>query len=531
MPCHASSYPSLLSSTQIRALEASLASQLPPYTLMARAGEATARLALAMAPHARRIWVACGTGNNGGDGLEAAIHLHAAGKAVHLSMLPTGGKSLPADAAQALQRAQAAGLACHDDAPADYDLIIDALWGIGLRADLQLAPGDRAAQWLQQIYHTDRDVLCIDTPSGLQADTGALLPAVANLAPAAPRGRRVTLTMLGLKPGLLTHQGTDWAGEVWLAPLSSGSNAINFDSAKRTSCAPAAQNTINADLGALITHPISHAQARNSHKGLFGDVGVIGGQATSANGQGMEGAAMLAASAALHAGAGRVMLHLLGSESLSTRPSGVAADIMLRSLPAILALRDSLVCGCGGGSLVTQVLPQILNHPGHLVLDADALNAIAADTALRQTLAERAQQQRTTVITPHPLELARLLNTSTAAIQSNRIAAAQQAAHALQCVVVLKGSGTVMAAPDGRYAINHSGNARLSIGGTGDVLAGCMGAQLAALSADAGLDAIWQPVLNAVWMHGHAADTWPAQQTLTATRLAEAMQRVSEIKL
>ena len=187
-----------------------------------------------------------------------------------------------------------------------------------------------------------------------------------------------------------------------------------------------------------------------------------------------------------------------------------------------------MVCGCGGGQLIQAVLPQLLTHPGPLVLDADALNAIAADAALRSQVSTRASQGAITVLTPHPLKLARLLITNTTHIQADRIAAATQAAQQLQSIVVLKGSGTVIAAPDGRYAINHCGNARLSIGGTGDVLAGCLGAQLAAFPQGADLATAWQPVCDGVWLHGHAADIWPAGRTLTASRLAQALYRLND---
>ncbi|QMV74300.1 NAD(P)H-hydrate dehydratase [Comamonas piscis] len=514
-------YPALLSSQQLRARETRLARQLPPYSLMARAGAATARLALAIAPHARHIWVVCGAGNNGGDGLEAAIHLQAAGKTVHLSLMQTGDKPLPSDAAQALQRAQAAGLRIGDQAPGHFDLAIDALWGIGLRADRSSPADGPMLDWLQQLMQTEKDVLCMDTPSGLLADTGAWLPWLAAQVPPSPKGRRFTLSMLTLKPGLFTLQGRDWAGEVWLAPLSAGNPLWRSDQI------PATDITVS-DCGQLVTHARSPALAHDSHKGIFGDVGVLGGQSASSDGQGMEGAAILAASAALHAGAGRVMLHLLGSHPASPRPTGVVADIMLRSLEAMRALRGSLVCGCGGGSQVVQVIPQALQHPGSLVLDADALNAIAAQPQLQQALVQRAataDNRGITVLTPHPLELARLLGTDTPAIQSDRIGAARQAAQQWQCLVVLKGSGTVVAAPNGRYAINHSGNARLAIGGTGDVLAGCIGAHLAALPPGSSWADGWQPLLNAVWLHGHAADTWPLGRMLTASRLAHSLHR------
>ncbi len=493
---------------------------------MQRAGEATARLALALAPHARTIWLACGPGNNGGDGLEAAVHLAAAGKTVYITLLLAAGKTLPEDAAHALQRARAAGLVISSEPPPHYDLAVDALWGIGLRSDMVLQPNSASARCVHALLHTESDVLGVDTPSGLLCDTGALAPAFAALAPLAPRGRRFTLSMLGLKPGLFTHQGRDWAGEVWLAPLQDGSNAIKIDSLALDRCVPEADFAVNTPHVRLLTHSQQRTQSQNTHKGQFGDVGVIGGA------PGMEGAAMLAASAALHSGAGRVMLHLLGG--LGTRPSTLAPDIMVRGLDDLLAQRGALACGCGGGSAIAAALPQVFARSGPLVLDADALNAVATSPALRQALVARAAHGAT-VLTPHPLELARLLASTTAVIQADRISAAQQAARQLQCIVVLKGSGTVIAAPDGSCAINHSGNARLAIGGTGDVLTGCIAAQLASLAAETPSNQThpwqqaWQRVLDAVWLHGHVADTWdqyhPTQATLTASRLAEALPR------
>lgn len=522
------SYPALLNAEQTRFTEQALAAHLPPYTLMQRAGEATARLALALAPHARTIWLACGPGNNGGDGLEAAVHLAAAGKTIHVTLLQVEGKAPPEDATHALQRARAAGLAISSEPPPHYDLAIDALWGIGLRSGMVLQPGSTTARCVHALLHTESDVLSVDTPSGLLCDTGALAPAFAALAPPAPRGRRFTLSMLGLKPGLFTHQGRDWAGEVWVAPLRGGSNAIKIDNAAPNRFTPAGDLACSAPSAYLVTHHRQNPQAQNTHKGQFGDVGVLGGA------PGMEGAALLAASAALHSGAGRVMLHLIGSTG--ARPSPLAPDIMVRGLDDLLAQRGALACGCGGGMAIAAVLPQVLARSGPVVLDADALNAVAASPTLQQALAARTALGAT-VLTPHPLELARLLACTAAAIQADRISAARRAARQWQCIVVLKGSGTVIAAPDGSYAINHSGNARLAIGGTGDVLAGCIAAQLASLESaarktqDPAWQQAWQRVLNAVWLHGHVADTWdlhhPTQPTLTASRLAEALPRQS----
>jgi hydroxyethylthiazole kinase-like uncharacterized protein yjeF len=147
-------------------------------------------------------------------------------------------------------------------------------------------------------------------------------------------------------------------------------------------------------------------------------------------------------------------------------------------------------------------------------LDADALNAIASDTQLQDLLAARGRRGRPTVLTPHPLEAARLLGTHTLDVQANRLLAAQRLADRFGCVAVLKGSGTLIAAPGQLPCINPTGNARLATGGTGDVLAGMIGARLA------GDGSAWDAACHAVYLHGSLADHWPPASTLTASELA-----------
>jgi hydroxyethylthiazole kinase-like uncharacterized protein yjeF len=236
-------------------------------------------------------------------------------------------------------------------------------------------------------------------------------------------------------------------------------------------------------------------------------VAVIGGA------PGMAGAALLAASAALHSGAGRVFVGLLDGGSLGVHPQ--QPELMFRPPNGLKLHALSVVCGCGGGEAVRALLPRVLGEAARAVLDADALNAIATDTALQAMLRARTAQGLPTVLTPHPLEAARLLGCSTTHIQAHRLAAAQQLAERFACVVVLKGSGTVVAAPLQIPSINPTGNARLATAGTGDVLAGMVGARLAmgqyALAA----------ACEAVYAHGLAADRWPAGVPLTASALAK----------
>lgn len=458
---------------RLRGFEQDAASHLAPHTLMQRAGLAVARLALAVAPHARSIWIACGPGNNGGDGLEAAMHLQAWGKRPLVTWLGSENKA-PADALASYRRARDAGVAFSDAPPQEWDLGIDALLGIGAA---RAAEGP-LLDMIGKLNASAAPVLAVDIPSGLLADSGA------------GDGVRAqwTLSLLGLKPGLFTAHGRDAAGQVWL-------DTLDVPLPPDDACAW------------LLGPPPSPPRLHASHKGSYGDVAVLGGAA------GMTGAALLAASAALHHGAGRVFVALLDD-------AGMAVDIgqpelMFRSWTSLDLTAMAVACGCGGGDAVRGALPKVLSTARALVLDADALNAIAADAQLQSLLQARGRRgDRPTVLTPHPLEAARLLGSKTGEVQSDRLGAARELAQRFHCTVVLKGSGSVICAPQRPAAINSTGNAGLATAGTGDVLAGMMAARLAQ-----GNDA-FEAACAAVYEHGLAADRWPADRPLTASALA-----------
>lgn len=459
-----------------------------PQALMARAGLAVARLALAAAPGARRVWLACGPGNNGGDGLVAARHLQAAGWRVVVSLLGDGERR-PADAAAALRQAQQAGVPIRTGPPdADFapDLAIDALLGLGNRR----APAGAIAEAVQRLNAGPAPVLAVDLPTGLCGDTGRLLGV--DVVRAAH-----TLALLTLKPGLFTGHGRDQAGRVWLDDLGLP------PSADATAWLGGPEALARALPGR------AHAQ----HKGSFGDVLVLGGA------PGMGGAALLAARAALTAGAGRTYLARLDGNA---QPDPQRPELMPRTpeqaLQPDLLQRSTVVCGCGGGQAIAANLPAVLQHAARLVLDADGLNAVAADVQLREALQQRAARGQPTVITPHPLEAARLLGCSTGDVQADRLAQAQALADALRVVVVLKGSGSVVAALGRVPVINPTGNARLGSGGSGDVLAGWLGG----LWAQAGGDAL-DAASASVWLHGQAAETGDPRLPLRAADLIDAI--------
>ena len=495
-----------------RSVERQAASALPPHTLMQRAGLSVARLALALAPHARCVWIACGPGNNGGDGFEAALHLHQWGKTVVVTWtgLPSGKNELPPDAHASRQRALTAGVPMASEPPPAFDVCIDALLGIGATLDSGRSSSALMRQWLDVMHASPALRLAVDIPTGLDADTGSSLfmPATKSIAtnacPISATGI-FTLSLLRLKPGLFTASGRDSAGEVWFDDLGVSDAAI-----PRTA-EPCAW-LLGADRAKL---PRRTQAAHASHKGSFGDVAVVGGESgTSTN---MSGAALLAASAALHAGAGRVFVALLGNApGLSVDPE--QPELMFRRPEALDMAHQVLVCGCGGGEAVKTVLAKVLSTATRAVLDADALNAIAVDPQLQTQLKARQGRGYSTVLTPHPLEAARLAGIDAAAVQADRLKAARQLAERFQCVVVLKGSGTVIASPDQQIRINATGNALLATAGTGDVLAGMLGACLASGMSD------FEAACSAVFFHGRRADTWASdkpRQALTASRLAQ----------
>ena len=500
-PCTRDRSLPLFDSAELRRLEADAARRLPPHTLMARAGAAVARLVRARFPHARRVVVLAGPGNNGGDGLIAARELHRAGLDVVVAAcgadsLAGWSARLPPDAAWAWSEALAAGV------PADWlpavvalpagDLYIDALLGIGLSGPVR---ADAAALIDQINARSTIPVLGVDCPSGLDADRGTASPIAVRAT--------VTLSLLGLKPGLCTGPDAGACGELWVDDL----DAFDDDAAPVT-----AGRTLGADIVRAQLPDLAHA----AHKGRRGDVRIVGGA------PGMGGAALLAARSAAMLGAGRVFVGLLDPQA-PTIDYG-APELMLRPVQALLAMpaagvgRGALAFGPGAGtdSATCQWLAQTIDQPLPLVLDADGLNVVAQHAGLMTALARR---DAPTVLTPHPLEAARLLHRAPGEIQADRLAAARELAQRCNAWVVLKGAGTVVAAPSGPMWINPTGNGLLATAGSGDVLTGAIAALIAATGRV-------EAALAAVWLHGaaadrHLAETGPAG--LTASALAHWM--------
>jgi hydroxyethylthiazole kinase-like uncharacterized protein yjeF len=285
-----------------------------------------------------------------------------------------------------------------------------------------------------------------------------------------------TITFIGDKPGLHTCDGRDYACLVDVARLEI--DAAHF--------APSRLHLNNVKFFSR------HLRARrhNTHKGSYGNVAVIGGA------RGMSGAPLLAARAALNSGAGRVYA-LFAEDPLACDP--VQPELMCRLADGFDLSLATLVIGPGLGtsSHAAELLARAIGCGSALQADAEALNLLAADTGLQGALAKR---PAAVVLTPHPLEAARLLGVGIGAVQADRVGAARTLAARLHACVVLKGSGTVIAAPNGNAVINTTGNPALATAGTGDVLSGLCGSLLAQGWPQ------WEAALAAVWLHGMAAD-------------------------
>jgi len=448
---------------ELREIEQAAQVALAPGTLMARAGHAAAEwIARKHAGAAHSICIVCGPGNNGGDGFVAAAGLRARGHDVHC-VLP-GAAPTTDDARAACERWTTGGGRVDTQLPDDgrFDVVIDALFGIGLARPLAGTYLD-AAHWMNR----QPRVYAVDVPSGLDADTGTWVGQVPGVRAAA------TITLLGDKPGLHTAHGPDASGEVVVEVLG-------------TQAKPSSGHLIGVDDLGVVRTP----RRRDTHKGSYGNVVVVGG------GRGMVGAALLAARAALRLGAGRVYVDAIGAPEL--RVDAVRPELMFRPLRELQDLQAIVVgCGLGLASEARAAVSQALAGRVPVVADADALNLLAADEDLQRRAAGSAA---TLVLTPHPLEAARLLGGSAAEVQGNRVRAAIRLAQRYGCFVVLKGAGTVLARPDAVYAINPTGSPALATAGTGDVLAGMIAALLAQ-----GYDA-WSSMQAAVWLHGRAGE-------------------------
>lgn len=477
---HAPTTP-LYTTERIRAIEQAAGTA----GLMERAGLAAATLAKDLAGEdGSPILVVAGPGNNGGDALVAARHLKAWWFKVSVVFVGVRSK-LPPDAAAALDAWLAVDGTLETRIPAGkFGLVIDGLFGIGLSKPLQ---GD-FAELVREINALSLPVLAIDIPSGLCADTGRVLGTAVHASH--------TLTFLGLKPGLFTLEGPDHAGEVVVTDLG-----ISAETHVSTP-------------GALLDHPVALPPTRpkNAHKGSFGSVGILGGDTS------MVGAALLAARAALLGGAGRVYVGLL--DQLAPAVDLVQPELMIRTPKTLLDLLHLAALAVGPGlgrsGRAASDLQRAMHRPGPLLLDADALHLLAENTDLRNQLRQRSGGN---MLTPHPGEAAVLLGCSVPEVQADRILSSLKIAETYNAITILKGCGSIIAMPDGRWFVNGSGNPGMSSAGMGDILCGLIISLIGqGMSCE-------QACLLGVYLHGAAADVLASEigpVGLTASEVARA---------
>ncbi|WP_267728591.1 NAD(P)H-hydrate dehydratase [Niveibacterium sp. 24ML] len=476
----------VLTTSAIRKIEASFAASTP--SLMQRAGLAAAAFASRIAAPEGPILVLVGPGNNGGDGLVLATELKRMGRTVVVALAGDADK-LPPDASEALRRWHEAGGTLRDSVPSlPWALAVDALLGIGLTRPVT----GLIAEWITDFNRLRCPRLAIDVPSGLDADTGAIHGIAARATH--------TISFIALKPGLLTLEGPDQAGDLQLSDLELPTDAIS----------EAGRWIAPADFTEF-----AGPRRLNSHKGHFGDAGIIGGQA------GMVGAAWIAGRAALALGSGRVFVGCLAPDAPAIDP--LTPELMMRSANEVHSLASALAIGPGLGQdeAANVHLSRALAFRGPLVLDADALNLLGANPSMHTALSLRTDA---TVMTPHPAEAARLLQCSTAQVQAQRLEAAKEIAGRYRAHVVLKGCGSIIADPQGAWAINRSGNPGMASAGMGDALTGFVVSLLGQhWPAGAALEA-------AVHLHGAAADALAVGKTgpigLTASEVIHAARRV-----
>jgi NAD(P)H-hydrate epimerase len=465
----------IYSTQQVRDLDDYAIERLgvPGYTLMKRAGEAALRIMRTRWPMAHDIVIVCGGGNNGGDGYVMGRFAHAAGLNVRvLALVPPA--ALNGDALRACNDLLAsAGEGAVEpfsgEALATGELIVDAMLGTGLRGAVR--PEVDAA--IAAINAAGKPVFALDIPSGLSSDTGQPLGEVVRA--------DATITFVGLKAGLFLGDGPEHCGQLFFDDLEVAAPAT-------PAFVPRLTRILESEIAAALPR-----RARAAHKGSFGQVLVIGGA------PGMAGAARLAGEAALRVGAGLV--------TVAAAPESAAAivggrpELMVHAVPDAVRLaplldRADVVAigpGLGRSDWARAMLEAALEWPGPLVVDADALNLVAA-----QSLPPR----RNWILTPHPGEAARLLgaDVTTMAVQSDRLGALERLVARYGGVCVLKGAGTLVGTAGAPPAICERGNPGMAVPGMGDVLTGAIAGLLAQTSDP------WVAARIGVLVHAMAGD-------------------------
>jgi ADP-dependent NAD(P)H-hydrate dehydratase / NAD(P)H-hydrate epimerase len=466
---------------------------LPGAVLMENAGAAVAREIRARFPRARRPAVLCGKGNNGGDGFVVARHLRDLEPAVfllgpraevrgdariHLGAFERSGgavREVADEAAWAAAKTSVLGA----------DLLVDALLGTGLSQE----PAGLVGRVIRDLADApEPPLVAVDIPSGLSSDNGEAAWTTLRAA--------LTVTFAAPKYGHVLPPACERVGELVVADI--GIPRSLLDGARLWLLEA-------ADAARAFPH-----RAPGAHKGTFGHLLVVAGSV------GKTGAAVLTATAALRTGAGLVTVATpapalpmvaAGRAEAMTEPLSVDASGVLDAAAVVRALglakeRDAVVLGPGLGheagtrAFIREVVRRC---PSPLLVDADGLNALAP-SAKEKGAIDALRRPSPTVVTPHPGEMARLVSSSASEVQRRRLETARAFAMETGAVVLLKGQRTIVARPDGRAAVNPTGNPGMATGGTGDALSGIIGALLAR-----GGDA-WTAATAGAYLHGLAGD-------------------------
>lgn len=484
----------LYSAAEVRELDRRVIEDhaVPGFELMGRAAQAAFSLLRQHWPHARNIAVYCGPGNNGGDGFLIGQLALRAGFDVHLCFLGQKEKAA-GDAARALNAFAAAGgqIRQYDGQPPPAcDVIVDALLGTGLGREVE----GRFRDIVQAINLANAAVFAVDIPSGIDADTGKIWGVAIRA--------QATATFIGRKLGLYTGAGPACAGELGFFDLGAPPGVY--------ANMPGQAHCIHENdlVLALPKRP------QDAHKGSHGHLLCIGGN------HGMSGAVRMAGEAALRVGAGLVSVATRGEHAVAisqARPELMCRGVNEQSDAENLTAAAGVVAigpGLGRDVWAQLLFAHALGLKLPLVVDADALNLLANEPCTRGNW----------ILTPHPGEAARLLQTDTATIQADRPAAVRALVARFNAVVVLKGAGSLVQAPDEALYLCSAGNPGMATGGMGDVLTGVI----------AGLVAQGLPLSAAartgVYMHAQAGDRAAAadgQRGLLATDLFATLRHVA----
>ena len=497
-----------LSKQQMQTLEQRAVEEGIPYiTLMERAGGAVAEY---IVKHhniiGRRIVILCGKGNNGGDGFVTARHLEAEGATVIIALVDGLPKTdLAKETLSKIRQTKIQVFSIIDDEEFIYqliqsaDILVDCIFGIGFQGKMD----ERIMQVLETANLCGADKIAVDIPSGITCNNGAVESVCFKA--------DVTITFTVMKTAQLLSPAKEYCGNVLVADVGIPPELVNQQ---------------EADIEVTEEWQIVSAfqpRRQDTNKGDYGRLLCVCGQ------EGMAGAAVMSGRAALRCGAG--LVHMAVPQEISPIVAGqlnepvytvLYKESLYKQLDKAMEKATACVIGCGLGTgfMPKEIVTYILTHFGHpIVVDADALNIVAENMELLENA------KKSFILTPHPGEMARLLKTTVKDIQRHRLQIAREFAQKYGVTLVLKGSGTVIAAEQGKLSINLTGNAGMAKGGSGDILAGMIGSMLAQ-----GVEP-FEAARTAVYLHGKCGDNCAARLSQTAMLPTDMIEELPKLFL